>query len=157
MTNIEFENHNIAALIQSAVCSCTSIIEAKEMSVSIDCTDDLTALLDPILMEQAIINIVDNAVKYTKEGWVVVKVYKQNGNVQIEVADTGIGIPKTDMPKLFQKFIRAKNAKDMYTDGSGLGLFIIKKIVESHPGGKVWVKSEEGQGSKFFIRLPAAN
>lgn len=108
-------------------------------------------------LNQAITNLVDNAVKYTKEGWVVVKVYKQNGNVQIEVADTGIGIPKTDMPKLFQKFIRAKNAKDMYTDGSGLGLFIIKKIVESHPGGKVWVKSEEGQGSKFFIRLPAAN
>ena len=80
----------------------------------------------------------------------------KNQTVIISVEDTGIGIPKADLPKLFDKFMRAKNAIDMYTDGSGLGLFIVKQIMENHPGGKVSVESVENKGSIFSIQLPAA-
>ena len=105
-------------------------------------------------LEQAIGNLLNNAIKYTHKGSIKVQVARKEDNILITVKDTGIGIPKDDMPKLFQKFIRAKNARNIYTDGSGLGLFIIKKIVEGHKGGKIWVESTEGKGTTFFISLP---
>ena len=105
-------------------------------------------------LEQVIGNLIDNSIKYTKKGSIKVQVSQKGDELIINVKDTGIGIPADDMPKLFQKFVRAKNARDIYTDGSGLGLFIIKKIVEGHKGGKVWVNSQEGQGTTFYMSLP---
>jgi two-component system sensor histidine kinase VicK len=118
-------------------------------------------------LEEAFTNLVTNAIKYTPspkktadirdtregEAKIIINVEKNGNDVIISVRDNGIGIPKEAMPKLFQKFSRAENARNMYTDGTGLGLFIIKEIVEGH-GGKVWVESEEGKGSTFFVELP---
>jgi len=84
---------------------------------------------------------------------VEVSIAQENTNLIIKIKDNGIGIPKEEIPKLFAKFARASNATAMYTDGSGLGLFIVKEIIEGHKG-KVWVESEMGKGSTFYISLP---
>ena len=108
-------------------------------------------LTDPDFLEQAITNLVDNAIKYTAKGSVSIDLSENNDRVIMKVSDTGIGIPKTDQAKMFHKFNRAKNAVNMYTDGSGLGLFIVKKIVEAHQGGTIAFESTEGQGTTFTI------
>jgi signal transduction histidine kinase len=106
-------------------------------------------------LEQAIYNLVDNAIKYTAKGSVTIDLSASGGTVVVKVSDTGIGIPETDKKKMFDKFSRAKNAVDMYADGSGLGLFIVKRIVEAHPGGKVEFESEENKGTTFTVTLQA--
>lgn len=109
---------------------------------------------DPDYLEQAIANLVDNALKYTKEGKVEVLLDENPQSIIIKVKDTGVGIPKDDQTRMFGKFERAKNAVDMYTDGSGLGLFITKEIIEAHPGGTIVFASEEGKGTEFTITIP---
>ena len=121
------------------------------------------------MLEQAVSNFVSNALKYTPstkmakearakreaKGRVRVTVQQENGDIVMRVSDNGIGIPKDELQKLFKKFSRASNATAMYTDGSGLGLFIVKEIVEGHHG-RVWVESEENTGSTFSISIPIA-
>ena len=107
-------------------------------------------------LEQAIYNLVDNAIKYTSKGEVSLSLEQHKNLLTVKVKDTGIGIPKKDQAKIFDKFSRASNAVNMYTDGSGLGLFIVKKIVEAHAGGKVSFESKEGQGTTFAITIKAA-
>ncbi|MFA5000745.1 MAG: ATP-binding protein [Candidatus Paceibacterota bacterium] len=109
---------------------------------------------DPDYLEQAFFNLVDNALKYTKEGKVEVSLDENPQSIIIKVKDTGVGIPKDDQVRMFGKFERAKNAVDMYTDGSGLGLFITKEIIEAHPGGTIAFASEEGKGTEFTITIP---
>lgn len=106
-------------------------------------------------LPQAISNLIDNSIKYTPEGGLIrVRVSIEGGNAVLAVTDTGMGVPPDDLGKLWDKFKRGKNAKDMHTDGSGLGLFIIKKIVEGHEGGSVFAESELGNGSTFGFKLP---
>jgi len=113
---------------------------------------------DERYLEQAIGNLINNSFQYTPDkGQVDVAANVKGKSLEIRVKDTGIGIPKDDLPKLFSKFSRAKNAIAMYTDGTGLGLFIVKKIIEEHKGGKVIVeKTEEGKGTTFLITLAIA-
>jgi len=99
-------------------------------------------------------NLLDNAIDYTpNNGSVGIKLQKQKDFVIIEVNDTGIGIKKEDMPKLFTRFFRSKEAKSSKTAGSGIGLFVAKDIVKNH-NGDILVESEFGKGSKFFVKLP---
>lgn len=109
---------------------------------------------DPDYLGQACFNLVDNALKYTKEGKVEVLLDENPQSIIIKVKDTGVGIPKDDQARMFGKFERAKNAVDMYTDGSGLGLFITKEIIEAHSGGTITFTSEEGKGTEFTITIP---
>ena len=99
-------------------------------------------------------NLIDNAIKYTPSGGQVT-IFLKNDNMKVEfkIKDSGIGIPASDISKLFTKFYRSKNAIRAQTEGSGLGLFIVKNIIEKH-GGRVWVESEEGKGSTFSFFLP---
>lgn len=112
---------------------------------------------DEKYMEQAIGNLLDNAFQYTLSGGAVtVSAEEKNGRVIVRVADTGIGIPPADVPKLFHKFGRGNNALSAYADGSGLGLYIVRKIVSAHPGGKAEIeRTEVGKGTTFAISLPA--
>jgi len=104
-------------------------------------------------LKQAISNLVDNAIKYTQKGIVKIDLSQENDQVLIKITDTGIGIPQVDQNRIFGKFSRAINAVDMYADGSGLGLFIVKRIIEAHPGGKISFSSKLGKGSEFVINL----
>jgi len=99
-------------------------------------------------------NLLENAVKYTPEyGKIEVKVKDKKKELEISVKDNGIGIPKNDQEKLFSKFFRAENVIRMQTEGSGLGLFIVKNIIEKH-GGNIICKSEEGKGTEFIFNIP---
>ncbi|QQR78597.1 MAG: PAS domain S-box protein [Candidatus Moraniibacteriota bacterium] len=103
---------------------------------------------------EAIENLISNAVRYNRErGSVVVEVRQDKNFVTVSVTDTGIGIPKTDQAKIFSKFYRASNAVSHYTDGSGLGLAVVKSYVEEN-GGSVSFESEENVGTTFIVHLP---
>ncbi|MEK7460095.1 MAG: HAMP domain-containing sensor histidine kinase [Patescibacteria group bacterium] len=102
----------------------------------------------------AIQNILDNAIKYTLPGGkVMVSVNKVGKYLEIKISDTGVGIPKEDMPKLFSKFFRASNVVYLQTEGTGLGMFIVKSIILRH-GGKIWVESEPTKGTTVGMTLP---
>jgi len=104
-------------------------------------------------LQQAVTNLVSNAINYTPEGSVTVRVSEEAKEIRVEVRDTGIGIPAEDLPRLFEDFFRASNVE---TKGTGLGLSITRRIVEAH-GGRIWAESpcpETGKGSRFTFTLP---
>jgi signal transduction histidine kinase len=104
-------------------------------------------------LRQVLINIIDNSMKYTKEGQIEVNLKNDGGKIVLSVKDTGAGITKEAIGKLFAKFSRGDGAK-LNSTGSGLGLYLAKEIVEGHKNGRVWVESEGlGHGSTFFIEL----
>lgn len=108
---------------------------------------------DEMKIRQVIMNFTDNAIYYTPEGKVALKLYEEGDNVCFEVTDNGIGVPKEQQQKLFTKFYRAENARSTRPDGTGLGLFMAKKVIEDHHG-EIIFHSEEGRGSTFGFRLP---
>jgi len=108
---------------------------------------------DPDRLREVITNLFDNAVKYTESGKVSIGLTGDESVVQVRVQDTGPGIPANDIPHLFQKFYRVDNSATRTIGGTGLGLFITRKIVELYHG-RVWVESELGRGSTFYINLP---
>ncbi len=120
----------------------------------------LTKHLNPVFyvnadadhLREVLANLVENAVKYTKQGDVTVDVTGDNTQVIISVKDTGIGIPPEDASHLFQKFYRVDNSDTREIGGTGLGLYLCRRLVETM-GGRIWVKSELGKGSTFFVSL----
>lgn len=109
--------------------------------------------VDPDRMREVITNLFDNAVKYTESGKISIGLTGNDQVVQFYIQDTGSGIPADDIPHLFQKFYRVDNSATRTIGGTGLGLFICRKIVELYHG-RVWVESEIDKGSTFFINLP---
>lgn len=109
--------------------------------------------VDPDRMREVITNLFDNAVKYTEQGKISIGLTGDNDVVQIYIRDTGPGIPAEDVPHLFQKFYRVDSSATRTIGGTGLGLFICRKIVELYKG-RIWVDSEVNKGSTFFINLP---
>jgi PAS domain S-box-containing protein len=109
--------------------------------------------VDPDRLREVITNLFDNAVKYTESGKVSIGLTGDNDVVQIRVTDTGPGIPAQDVPHLFQKFYRVDNSATRTIGGTGLGLFISRKIIELY-NGRIWVESELNKGSTFYINLP---
>jgi signal transduction histidine kinase len=110
--------------------------------------------VDREAIARSLLNLVNNAVKYSAtEKYLGVNLYKHNGGVSLEVVDHGIGIPVKEQPKIFEKFYRVGDPLVHNTKGSGLGLSLVRHIVQAH-GGEVAVESEPGQGSKFIITLP---
>lgn len=109
--------------------------------------------VDPDRIREVVTNIFDNACKYTESGKISIGLTGDNQVVQLYVRDTGPGIPPDDLPHLFQKFYRVDNSATRTIGGTGLGLFICRKIVELYQG-RIWAESEVGKGSTFFINLP---
>lgn len=111
------------------------------------------AMVDPDRLREVITNLFDNAVKYSDEGKISIGLTGNDQVVQFFIRDTGHGIPAEDIPHLFQKFYRVDNSATRSIGGTGLGLFICRKIVELY-GGRIWVESELEKGSTFYINLP---
>jgi len=109
--------------------------------------------VDPHRISEVLQNIIDNAIKYTMQGSITVRLTGDSSVVQIQVQDTGTGIPEEDIPHLFQKFYRVDSTATRTVGGTGLGLFISKKIIELY-NGRIWIESQLGKGSTFFINLP---
>ncbi len=109
---------------------------------------------DPMRIKIVIQNLIENALRYNVEnGQIIIKIDKKSSYVEVSVTDTGIGIPKEELAKLFTKFFRASNVLKYETEGTGLGLYITKNIIEAH-GGKIWAESIENRGSTFYFTLP---
>lgn len=108
---------------------------------------------DPDRLREVIVNLFDNAIKYTEAGKITIGLAGDDNVVQVRVQDTGNGIPSEDVPHLFEKFYRVDNTATRTIGGTGLGLFICRKIVELYSG-RIWVTSELNKGSTFFINLP---
>jgi PAS domain S-box-containing protein len=109
--------------------------------------------VDPDRLREVITNLFDNACKYTEQGKISIGLTGNNDVVQMYVRDTGHGIPSEDIPHLFQKFYRVDNSATRTIGGTGLGLFICRKIIELYHG-RIWVESQQDKGSTFFINLP---
>ncbi len=114
---------------------------------------EIVAEVDKEKMEQVVMNLIDNAINYTLTGSVTVRLTEDKKGVTYSVQDTGIGIDKDNIDNLFAKFYRTQDAIKVRPDGTGIGLYLCKTVVESHQG-KVWVESEAGKGSTFFVQLP---
>jgi signal transduction histidine kinase len=113
--------------------------------------------VDPNSLHIILQNLVSNAVKYSSEGGqVMITVQQQAENALVEVKDSGVGIPAEQQVKIFSKLFRASNAQRVATDGSGLGLYVTKALVE-RTGGRIWFESVEGEGSTFYVILPSKN
>jgi signal transduction histidine kinase len=131
-----------------------SVADEKRLELEVERPDrPLRLWWDPADIERVVTNLVSNAVKYTKAGKVRVSVRPDGQMAMMTVQDTGIGIPSDALPHLFQEFFRASNAKAVEESGTGLGLPIVKLIVE-RAGGTIRVDSQEGQGTVFTLRLP---
>lgn len=110
--------------------------------------------LDEGKLRQVIMNFIDNAIYYSKEHTsITIKLYVDSGDAVLEIHDTGIGVPKSEQAHLFSKFFRATNARKQRPDGTGVGLFLAKKVIVAH-GGSMVFRSTEGEGSVFGFRLP---
>ena len=109
-------------------------------------------MTDSEKITQVFSNLLSNAIKYTESGGTIrVNVAKAKRGIKASVSDTGVGIPKDDLPRIFTKFYQAKNAKK----GTGIGLALVKHLIEAHKG-RVYVESELGRGTTFFVELPSA-
>lgn len=154
---LAFEEIKVLNVLEGAVEELKSIAEkngvALELVASIE-DAEIKIKADASKMRQVFVNLIDNAIKYTPAGFVRVALARKEGIAMITVTDSGVGMSKDTMKRLFQKFSRARNASRIKADGSGLGLYIVREIVKAH-GGEAWGESEgEGKGSQFFISLP---
>ncbi len=151
---IELTKDDVGSVLESAVQTCRAAAEAKRMSVTLDCTPGLVAGMDRQLLEQAVTNLVDNAVKYSEEGTTVaVEGRETDGGITVSVRDQGPGIEEQHLSRLFERFYRIDKGRSRKLGGTGLGLAIVKHVATVH-GGRVDVDTAPGQGSTFTIRLP---
>jgi two-component system phosphate regulon sensor histidine kinase PhoR len=144
---------SIRSVIQAAIQLCQSKAEAKQLEIRVECDPAITAPMDAALMEQAIANLLDNAVKYSPAGsHVRVTTQLETHEISIRFADEGIGIAEKHLPRLFERFYRVDKARSRQMGGTGLGLAIVKHIVQAH-GGHISVESVQGKGSTFTLHL----
>ena len=150
------ETVRIADLLASVVGDCRPRADDRSIRVDVECDAGLVADVNAPLLEQALINLVDNAVKYSGPGsGVRVTASAADDGVRIAIRDEGCGIEAEHLPRLFERFYRVDKARSRQLGGTGLGLSIVKHIVQAH-GGTVTVASEPGVGSTFTVLLPAA-
>jgi two-component system phosphate regulon sensor histidine kinase PhoR len=151
---IELEPGPLSPVIAAAVETCQAKADEKGISVRVRCETGLMAMMNRTMIEQAIINLIDNAVKYSPEGRKVELVASQDtSEAKIQVIDQGRGIDAVHLPRLFERFYRTDRARSRQMGGTGLGLSIVKHIAEAH-GGRVSVESMPGQGSTFTLSIP---
>lgn len=155
---VRLEPTALRNVLRGAVESCAASEADRRARIAIDCPDDLQVMANPELLEQAIVNLLDNAVKYSPSdaGIYLVAESRNGSGARISVVDEGPGIEPEHLPRLFERFYRTDKARSRSRGGTGLGLAIVKHIANAH-GGKVTVDSELGRGSRFNILLPPDN
>lgn len=153
---IVFEHHEVSQIIEGAVKACQPSLDGKKIQLTVTCPEGLTVMVDPLLMEQGVVNLLDNAAKYSHEsGRVTLEALKSGNKVLIRVSDEGIGINRDHAARIFQRFYRVDKARSRDQGGTGLGLAIVKHIVQYHRG-EIRVESVPHKGSTFEITLPEA-
>ncbi|MDY7033052.1 MAG: ATP-binding protein [Thermodesulfobacteriota bacterium] len=153
-TEMNLEPINIMDVINRVVSVFADTVHQRKQSITIDIQEDFPfVLVDEEKVEIVLINLLDNAVKYTPDnGEITVSAFDKGNNVQIEVSDTGMGIPDAELPRIFERFYRVDKARSRELGGTGLGLSIVKHIVDAH-GGTVHAESEMGKGTRIIFTL----
>ncbi|GAA3448054.1 ATP-binding protein [Planomonospora venezuelensis] len=146
---------NLCEVVEGAVATMRPTADKAQVGLEVDCADGSIAVDgDPNQLDRAMVNLLSNAVKFTRAGGSVsVRVAVEGDQAVVAVADTGIGIPEEEMPRLSTRFFRASNATELSIPGTGLGLSIVRSIVANHSGA-FDLKSEEGRGTTATIRIP---
>jgi len=153
-TKVTLESAPVKGVILEAVRVCEPKAHAKDIRIAVDCPEGLVARINTALLEQAIINLIDNAIKYSEPGCPVgVEAGERDDEVTISVRDRGCGIEPEHLPRIFERFYRIDKARSRKLGGTGLGLAIVKHIVQAH-GGTVTVESAPGRETTFSIHLP---
>jgi len=146
---------NVRRLMETTLERLEPQSDEKGLHVSIDVPEDLTVWGQEDSLAAALVNLLDNAIKYTPaEGRITLEARRVNGTVELVVADTGPGIPYGDRERIFERFYRVDRARSRALGGTGLGLSIVKHAVEANRG-KVWVECPDEGGSRFIIQVPA--
>lgn len=154
----QFQKINLVDFLRSVIEQASLVAREYKIKVYMEPPPETSMEIeaDPEKLGLALSNLLENAIKYNVEnGRVVIGVERlaESPFIQVNVADTGMGIAKEDMEKLFTKFFRGENVKTKETAGSGFGLYIVKNIIQRH-GGRIWAESELGRGSVFHFTLP---
>jgi len=148
-----FEEFNLRTVLHSAIQLCKAKAEAKGVTVSLDCPEMLLRRGNAQLMEQAVVNLLDNAIEYSpKESGILVRALEEERETRISVIDQGCGIASDHIKRIFERFYRVDRGRSRAAGGTGLGLAIVKHIAQAH-GGEVSVESTPGKGSTFTIHL----
>ncbi len=141
-------------VMNRAIASTSSLFEEKGLPLNKKIPEDLPLIhADEDKLIQVVINLLSNAVKFTDKGKVEIEAYVDNGQIMVEIQDTGIGIDEEDKHKVFERFRQAGNTLTDKPKGTGLGLPICREIIQHH-GGIIWMKSEPGIGSTFYFSIP---
>lgn len=157
---LEPETIDLTTLIHSVLSEQTPESSKKALTIKTSFADNIPKVVsDAKLLRMVIQNLISNAIKYTRVGGVVdlsLRLDSSKHNFLFSVTDTGVGIPKRQQPQIFSRLFRADNVREGDTEGTGLGLYIVKAIVDNS-GGEVWFESEENNGSTFHVKLPISN
>ncbi len=159
--NGKIEPVNIAELLRAAVEDMQFAAQKKNLTLALQTASSVGKALTPIYyvaanperLREVVMNLIDNAVKYTPEGGIKVSLSGDAKEVKVAVSDTGGGIPAEDVPHLFQKFYRVDNTDTRTIGGTGLGLYLCRRVIELI-NGRIWVESKVGFGSSFIFSLP---
>jgi two-component system phosphate regulon sensor histidine kinase PhoR len=153
-SEIQIKNSSIKKVIQSAIQRCREQADAKQITIDLECDEEISAMIDVTLIEQAVFNLLDNAINYSSEkSDIKISADLKDLALTIKIQDHGIGIPKDHLSRIFERFYRVDKARSRNLGGTGLGLAIVKHIAQAH-GGHVYVESTSGKGSTFSLHLP---
>jgi len=152
---LEIRRLSVSQFVESCIETTQRSAAEKDLRISVNVGEKLPDIAaDRRLLAEVLQNLLDNAIQYTPSGGQIMVSASANGNeVTFTVSDTGIGIPRADQPRIFERFYRVDVARSREVGGTGLGLSIAKHLVEAH-GGRIWVESEVGQGSQFHFTVP---
>lgn len=152
---LSLQNCNIVSVVENITLSVAEYINSKGIQLLFDTNvEEKVMACDPDKMERIILNLLSNAVKFTKrDGKIKVSIHEENENITIKVKDNGIGIKKENFKIIFERFRQVDKSLARNSEGSGIGLSLVKSLVEMH-GGTIQVKSKYGLGSEFIIKLP---
>ena len=151
---MNFKKDNFSALIEEIADDCEILGEEKNILINTKIEKNIQLTFDADRMHQAILNIIDNAIKYTNpKGMVSIELTRNASNAVLKVIDTGIGISLENIEKIFERFFRTDDVKIKSISGLGLGLTMVKWIIDAH-NGEIVVQSKVGEGTAFIISIP---
>ncbi|WP_409305741.1 sensor histidine kinase [Peribacillus sp. SCS-155] len=154
---MKISSENLNELVYLSIQSVEAAYIQKGIEIKMEVPEQITVSVDPERWRQVLLNLLSNSYKYTPPGGTVtVKAEESPQDTLLSITDNGIGIKKESLSRIFQRFYREDNSRSRETGGSGIGLAVVKRLVEAHHG-DIWAESVEGNGTSIYIRLPKTN